>query len=99
VELTFLQVAEQPGFPQVLEGISYSLDMVHFVLMMIEHVVKVVFKVLVEQWGEDLVHVPLEAWWGVGEPKGHHAKAKGTVWSHECGFPFISGSDSDLVVP
>jgi len=99
VELALLWVAEQPGFPQVLEGISYSPDMVCFVLMMIEHVTKVVFKVLVEQWGEDLVHVPLEAWWGIGEPKGHHTKMKGTIQSHECSFPFISRSDSDLVVP
>jgi len=76
----------------------YSPDMVRFVPMMIEHIIKVVFKVLVEQWGEDLVHVPLEAWWGVGEPKGHHTKMKGPVRSHEHGFPFISRLDSDLVV-
>jgi len=99
VELALLWVAEQPSFPQVLEGILYSLDMVFLVLMMIKHVVKVVFKVLVEQWGKDLIHVLLEAQWSIGEAKSHHAETKGSVRSHERGLPFVSRSDLDLVVP
>ena len=73
--------------------------MVCLVLMMIECVIQIVLKVLVEEQCENLVQVSLEAWQSVGKPKGHHAEAKGAIQGHKHGLPFISRSDLDLVVP
>jgi len=66
--------------------------------MMIECIIKVVFEVLVEQRGKDLVHEALEARWGIHKSKGHNAESEGAKWSHKCSLPFITGLDADLVV-
>jgi hypothetical protein len=40
----------------------------------------------------------LEARQCIGEAEGHYLKLEGAKWGHEHGFPFISGSDVDLIV-
>jgi hypothetical protein len=40
----------------------------------------------------------LETGQSVRKSEGHYAESEGPEWSHEGGFPFVSGSDTDLVV-
>jgi len=40
----------------------------------------------------------LETRRGIRKSEGHNAESERAEWSHECGLPFITGSDADLVV-
>ena len=66
--------------------------------MMIERIIKVVLEILVEQRSEDFVHKALEARRSIRKSEGHNAESERAKWSHESGFPFVTGSDADLVV-
>jgi hypothetical protein len=78
MELTLLQVAKECSFPKALEGASDTSSMIHEVLMVVQGIVKVVFKVFVEQWSEHLVHVVLETGQCIHKSKGHYAELEGT---------------------
>jgi hypothetical protein len=98
VEFTLLRVAEELGFLKALEGASDTHDVIGEVLVVIQGVIEVVLKVLVEQRGKYLVHVVLETGRSIRKSESHYAESEGAEWSHEGGLPFISGSDMDLVV-
>jgi hypothetical protein len=68
------------------------------VQVVVKGIIQVVLKVLVQEWGKDLVHVLLEARWHIHEAKSHYMESEGAKWRHEHGLPFISGLDVDLVV-
>jgi hypothetical protein len=98
VEFTLLRVAEELGFPKALEGASDTSNVVSEVLVVVQGVVEVVLKVLVEQQSEYLIHIVLETGRSVCESEGHYTESEGAEWSHEGGLPFIPRSDADLVV-
>ena len=98
VELALLWVAEELHLPKVLEGAADSAYVLLFTWVMIQGIIQVVLEVLIEQGSEDLVHVLLETRWRVGEPKSHYAEPEWSEWGHERRLPFVSRSDSDLVV-
>ena len=54
-------------------------------------------KVLVEFF-EDTIHKSLEAGWGVGHAKEHDLWFKKSVACFECSFPFVTFSDTDVVI-
>ena len=66
--------------------------------MVVECVVQIDLDVLVQERGEDLVHVALETGRGIGKPKGHDFESKWSERCHEGHFPFIARSDSDLII-
>jgi hypothetical protein len=83
VEFTLLWVAEELGFLKALEGASDTSNVISEVLVVIQGVIEVVLKVLVEQQGKYLVHVALETGWSICKSKSHYAELEGAKWSHE----------------
>jgi hypothetical protein len=98
MELALLWVAEQFGLLETLESVPDTWYMHGMAQVVVESIIQIVLKVLVQEWGEDPVHVPLQAWWHVCEAKSHYMELEGAKRSHECGLPFILGLDADLIV-
>ena len=98
MEFTLSWIAEEIGLLKALEGGPHSDDVVLHILVVVQCVIQVVLYVLIQEWCEHLVHVPLEARGRIGEAKGHHSESEGAKWHHEGCFPLVSRLDTDLVV-
>ena len=98
MELAFLRVAIKSGVFEALKYGQYSFYMFGFGLVMHKNIVKVDFDTLVQEWCEHLVHISLKAGRSIGKSESHDLHLIQSEWCHECSFPLIAGSDSDLII-
>ena len=64
-----------------------------------KNIIKVHNYVLIKHIEENLVHQPLEGWWGVGEPEGHHCPLKKTISGQKSAIMLMLRRDPDLMAP
>jgi hypothetical protein len=66
-----------------------------FVIGVKEDVIQVYEDADVKQVCKDVIHKSLKCSWSIGKSEGHDTPFKGAVSGSECGFPFITFSDTD----
>ena len=98
MELAFLRVAIKSSMFEALKYGQDSFYVFGFGFVMHKNVVKVDFNPLVQEQRKHLVHVLLKAGRSVGKPKGHDFHSIRSERCHKRSFPFIAGSDSDLII-
>ena len=63
-----------------------------------QNIIEVYYNTVVQKVPEDFIHKMLECGWGIGETKRHDSCFKESVLGAECGFPFVTFLDPDIIV-
>ena len=98
MELAFLQVAIESSIFEALKHRQDSFYMFQFSFVMHKDIVKVNLNTLVQEWCEHFVHVSLKTGRSVCKPKSHDLHSIQSERCHKRSFPFVAGSDSDLII-
>ena len=61
-------------------------------------VIEVYYFILIKHIKEDLVNQPLEGFWGISEPEGHHYPLEKTISSQKRATMLVLRGDPDLMV-